>query len=238
MTEVSFIIPTLNEEKYIESCLKSIRSQKTSLDFEIILSDSKSTDKTVEVAEKYVDKVIVPKRKGIATGRNMGAKAAKGKSLLFVDADTSIPPNYANVVHHVLLNEEIAGVCCAFKFDSNDLFPKTVEKVTNNYLLIKGFQSNSPFLGFDGSCRASTFKKVGGFPDKLLEDRAFGLKLEKVGKVVYLPEPVVITSSRRLEQQGPLGSINYYADLQLFTDYNIPKTFKELFKYNKYKQIR
>src|SRR3989338_9839805 len=170
MADVSFIVPSFNEEKYIKKCLKSIRDQKTNLDYELILSDSKSTDKTLSIAEKYVDKIVSPKKRGISFGRNEGANAAKGRTLIFIDSDTTIPFNYINVVHSVLLNEKIAGLCCAFKFDDNSFFSRMVAKVSNNYLLVKSFNSNGVVLGFNTAVTKKLFQKVGGFPNKPLED--------------------------------------------------------------------
>ncbi|MFH2106659.1 MAG: glycosyltransferase [Candidatus Micrarchaeota archaeon] len=238
MVDVSFIVPALNEENYIERCLKSIKNQKTTLDFEIILSDGNSTDRTLRLAEKYVDRVVTSRKKGIALGRNAGAEFAKGDTLIFIDADTQIPPHYANVIHAVLSNERISGVSCAFCFDCSDKICNFFAKLSNDYYLLKGFNSNATILGYNACVRRSTFRKVKGFPNKPLEDRAFGYKLEKLGKVLYLPEPVVVTSARRLLREGPLSSMNYYAGLQAGTENVIPHTIKDIFKSREYKPIR
>lgn len=237
MTDVSFVVPSLNEEKYIEVCLKSVKNQETKLDYELILSDSSSIDRTIEIAEKYVDKIIKAK-KGIAFGRNTGGYAAKGDVLIFIDADTRIPPNYLNVIYSILLDHKVAGVSCAFKFDTYDLFSRLAERVSNDYLLLKSFNKNGTILGFNNGVRKELFKKVRGYPNKPLEDRAFGFKLEKYGKIPYLPEPVVTTSSRRLITNGALRSLNYYANLQMFTDYEIPVRLRAFFKSKKYKPVR
>jgi glycosyltransferase involved in cell wall biosynthesis len=54
----SVIIPTYNEEKYIENCLRSVRNQKINGKIEIIIVDSNSSDRTREIAKKYANKVI------------------------------------------------------------------------------------------------------------------------------------------------------------------------------------
>jgi glycosyltransferase involved in cell wall biosynthesis len=84
---------TLNEEKYIETTLLSIKNQDYKGKYEIIMVDSNSKDRTVKIARKYADKVIVTKRRGVSVGRNIGARLAKGEILLFVDAYTVLLPN-------------------------------------------------------------------------------------------------------------------------------------------------
>ena len=89
---ISIIIPTLNEEKIIEKTLKSLKELKG--DYEIIVSDGKSTDRTVSISKMYADKVVVYEgeaRQTIAMGRNLGASVASGEYLLFLDADIAIP---------------------------------------------------------------------------------------------------------------------------------------------------
>ncbi len=89
---VSVIIPTKNEEKNIVRCLKSVKKQKYPGRIEIIVIDNFSADQTVKLAKKYTMKVFLkgPER---STQRNFGAQKAKGKYLLFIDADMEIKPN-------------------------------------------------------------------------------------------------------------------------------------------------
>lgn len=89
---VSVVIPTKNEEKNIVRCLKSIKKQKYNGGIEIILVDNYSQDKTVELAKPYVTKVTTKGRER-STQRNIGARQAKGKWLLFIDADMELSPD-------------------------------------------------------------------------------------------------------------------------------------------------
>jgi hypothetical protein len=83
----------------------------------------------------------------------------------------------------------------------------------------------------------STFTKVGGFPEAPLDDAAIAKKLRKKGKLVYLLEPKVTTSSRRLERAGMIMTIVYYASLGLVTD--IPSTpVKKLMPFRDYVPFR
>lgn len=107
---VSIIVPTYNEENNIEKCLKSLKALNYS-NFEIILSDGGSTDKTVEIAKKYADIVIVEKELpegwiGKNYGCYLGAEAAQGEILLFTDADTWHKPESLGITVSVLLKQK------------------------------------------------------------------------------------------------------------------------------------
>ena len=89
----SFIIPVLNEEKYIAKCIYSIKKQFGE-DFEIIVVDNGSKDKTVEIVNKMGVSLVYERKKGISNARNTGAKKAKGELLCFMDADGILSNNW------------------------------------------------------------------------------------------------------------------------------------------------
>ena len=98
---VSIIIPSYNEESFIETALLSLRDQSIIHNyphsFELILVDSQSTDKTVEIAEHYVDKIILSPR-GKLTARNIAIDSANGNIIVSVDADTFYPYHWLNTI--------------------------------------------------------------------------------------------------------------------------------------------
>ena len=85
--KLSIIIPTKNEEKHLPKLLASIKKQSFK-DYEIIVADNNSKDKTREIAKSYECKIVKGGLPG--KGRNAGAKAAKGEIILFLDADTEL----------------------------------------------------------------------------------------------------------------------------------------------------
>jgi glycosyltransferase involved in cell wall biosynthesis len=212
--EISVIVPALNEEKHITACLRSIAGQETRRDFEIIVSDGGSGDRTVERAEKLADR-IVHSRKGIANGRNAGARAARGEILVFVDSDSSVPGNYIDSIVPILRDRRISGASCGFEFDRKGGKLKIIEDVCNRYLVLRGIEGKGELLGFNNAMRLKDFRKAGGFPLVPLEDHAMARRLWKIGRVVFLPEPKAVTSSRRIEEQGILNTSLYYANLTL-----------------------
>ena len=84
---LSVIIPTKDEEDYILPTLKRLSGQ-TYQNFELIVKDGLSTDRTAETVKEYADLVISSKDVSIGDARNQGAKRAKGDVLVFLDADT------------------------------------------------------------------------------------------------------------------------------------------------------
>jgi len=86
MTNLSVIIPTYNEELYLEKALRSVRFAD-----QIIVVDSMSTDQTVAIAKKYNCEVLNRKFDNFSNQKNHALKYAKGKWVLFIDADERIP---------------------------------------------------------------------------------------------------------------------------------------------------
>ena len=88
---ISIIIPTLNEEKFLPKLLNSIKEQNYK-NYEIIVSDANSKDKTIEIAKRFNVKIVQGGKP--AVGRNNGAKFSVGDYLLFLDADVILPKNF------------------------------------------------------------------------------------------------------------------------------------------------
>ena len=91
MNEISVIIPTMNEEKYIGRLLKSIKD--AGFNGEIIVVDGGSKDRTMKIARKYGAKVYV-KKGNVAFARNYGARKAHGDIFVFLDADMVVGRNF------------------------------------------------------------------------------------------------------------------------------------------------
>lgn len=104
---ISIIIPMYNEERYITRCLDSLQKQ-TYQDFEIILIDDGSTDRTIEKASAYPAKILKQEHGGPGKARNWWAKETKGEILIFVDADMYFDENFIeNLIQPILKGEEI-----------------------------------------------------------------------------------------------------------------------------------
>jgi glycosyltransferase involved in cell wall biosynthesis len=98
ISEISIIIPTLNEEKYIGILLTALTKQHLPKNSEVIIVDGKSSDQTIKEAKKYESffnrLIVVSTHKGVAHQRNVGAQHAKYETLLFIDADMYLTDNF------------------------------------------------------------------------------------------------------------------------------------------------
>ena len=117
----SIIVPTFNEERIIANTLGAIRHHLSSIDYELIVTDDGSTDRTCELAERYADRVVrLTGRKGtIGANRNRGARAAHGEYLVFVDADISIPRAhdcFAAIAEDFKGNSRLVGMTVRIRF--------------------------------------------------------------------------------------------------------------------------
>ena len=179
--EISIIIPTLNEERYIGRLLGSIKGQ----DFkkhEIIICDYNSEDRTAEIARNHGAVVLNCPKKGPAAQRNHGANKAKGKHLVFLDADTRIPPNTLDIIKKHIDNGKIGGSFPVKYWDAN--LRDTLASKFFNALYIVG---NSCLPVGYGPCmffNKKAFMSVNGFSKKVIyEDNEIARRMFfKLGK--------------------------------------------------------
>jgi len=197
---LSIIIPTLNEEKFLPFLLKSIKKQCLS-DYEIIVADGDSEDKTIEIAKSYGCKII---KGGLpAIGRNEGAKKASGNLLLFLDADVVLPEKFFGKVLEEFKkrNLDVASFC---------LEPQTKRR-TQKFLFDAFY--NWPILVFGKILshasqailvKKDIFQKLGGFDEeiKFAEDHSFVRKAKKIGNFGILRSVKILSSLRRFEKDG------------------------------------
>jgi len=200
---VSVIITTKNEEKHIESCLRSIKNQ-TYPNIEIIVSDSCSSDDTVNIAKKYADKVVV-KKTNISEGKNFGAKYAKGKYFVFLDADVILEKKWIRNALKRLHSKNVAMVIGRFNFLENTLRTRIYEWVWKLFLFTC-YKIGIPHtqIGCTLGVKRSKFFDVNGFRNDLIiaEDIDFARRIKKMGDIVIEKKCRMLTSTRRLKKGG------------------------------------
>ncbi len=211
--DISVVVPAFNEEKRIRACLESIRAQRTSRSYELIVSDSNSTDRTASIAGEYADKVVVCAERGTARARNEGARLAGGGVLAFIDSDTTLLPGYLDTIYGAFQDGRTLAVSCAFMFTRRSPKLLAAEYATNAYYILRSLCGAATLPGFNVCIRRDAFERLGGFRLCHLEDLDMSIRLRQAGRTVYLANRRVVTSSRRLEADGISGTLKYYMDL-------------------------
>jgi glycosyltransferase involved in cell wall biosynthesis len=193
---LSFIVPAYNEEHELTDTLAAIHAAASAAAraYEIIVVDDASTDATPQIASRARARVIPINRRQIAASRNAGGRAAQGKYLFFIDADTRI--NRAHVSGGIAaLEGGYAGGSARVAMDG--FIPIW------GRMLLRGF--SSVYFGLNLGAGAflfttrRNFDVVGGFDEQYFagEEVYFSLELKKLGGFKVLREPVV-TSGRKL----------------------------------------
>jgi len=205
-SEISVIIPTLNEEKTLEATILSVRAQACST--EIIVVDGGSSDRTLEVANQLADRVIVSSRPGRQRQENLGATGARGSILLFLHGDTIIPPTLLRSIAASFQESEVVAGGAHLTYSPPDRF---------RYRALCAFRDMvSDVLGISGMgssffVRRDTFWLLGGFDENMNEEAVdMCKKLRGRGKHVMLNE-VVQTSARRYERSGYMKTVFAWA---------------------------
>lgn len=199
----SVVIPTLNEEAKIWRLLQSLERQ-SSKDFEIVVVDGGSADKTVEVAEKFSPKVFVKKGCKEFPSRNIGAKLSKGNVLLFLSADVVLSLDaLKHLAKEFEKDQDICGICgLGMPFEA-PLWMK-IEYLFHWRLLrawmklTKDYHASTNFM----AVRKDDFLKVGEFTDEIFADTIFFNKLGKKCKVKAISKSLVFVSGRRAKRMG------------------------------------
>ena len=205
----SFVVPARNEADYLEATLSSIDAQLTDAAYEVVVADGGSTDGTVDVARGHGAEVVSEGGRSIAAGRNAGAAAADGEWLAFVDADTTLAPEYLPTMLSFVEREELVAASSrcrmtgpyrakAMEWTINHVFPRLAAPV---------------LPGFNTFVRRDAFERVGGFPDVPNEDTAFSRRLGRDAPTGYCPEVLVESSGRRVAALGLTGTLFHYLRL-------------------------
>ncbi len=192
----SVIVPSYNSSKTIGLTLDCILRQPSGLIKEIIVVDSSGDEATIRLLEGYKSKGIIvihlDEKTMPAKARNLGAAAATGRILAFVDSDTCLSDSWLeNVIRTYNSGRKVGGgsISC-IDFQRNKLLPTAQLFLQLNEFLRFG---KPRVVRFSPSCNIfcdrKIFEEIGGFPDiRAAEDLMFGLKVNETDKFWFIPE--------------------------------------------------
>ena len=202
MAEISVIVPVYNSEKHLDNCVESILSQSFE-DFEIILVDDGSADRSAEICDSYSKQyknihVIHQKNGGAGNARNSGInwviQNSKSKWIHFIDADDTVHPDILKILYENCLHNEKVMAICNYKMTNTHKIVvekdgyKVEQYTPSAFLLRHSYVCHMPVcklipIGFFQNCL---------FPDgKLYEDVFLMYKLiYKAEKIIFIDSPL------------------------------------------------
>jgi glycosyltransferase involved in cell wall biosynthesis len=209
---ISVIIPALNVASTIEDQLDALAHQRFDGEFEVIVADNGSTDGTRALVEKWQGRlpglrvVDASARRGSASARNVGVRAAAGPGLAFCDADDVVAEGWLAALAEGLESAPLVAGWC-----------ELLEEPTNRLLLPAGpRQTSMGFLRFADTCSMAvdkaTLDSVGGFAEDMLRcsDVDFSWRLQLAGyEMVEAPAALVHKRSRRARRARVLQSYEW-----------------------------
>lgn len=204
---ISVIIPAFNEASYLGATIDAVRrsfetvSAACGVRPDIIVVDNASTDATADVARALGIRVVTEPQRGVARARNTGARAASGEILVFLDADTLVPTEFAP---HLL---QVASdpACVGGAFDADH---RPARASLRLYLAVWRMIGLCLRVGQGAAqfCRRSAFDTLGGYDERLYmgEDVHFYQALKRLarrrGDHVRYIRVAVVPSPRRWNQ--------------------------------------
>ena len=202
MAEVSIIVPVYQVEKYIRQCVDSILAQ-TFTDFELILVDDGSKDKSGQICDEYARmdtrvKVIHKENGGAADTRNRGMDQTVGNYVMFVDSDDYIAPTMIEYLYQNILNENADIAACNYLyFFENDRKKDFATNVKSEVLTGKEifyYRKNERNYGFwtvvwNKLMKRETVGKVRFRSGKYYEDEFWANEIYQMDiKIVTIPD--------------------------------------------------
>lgn len=219
----SIIIPAYNEEKYITKCLQSVFSQQGMFDYEVIVVDNNSQDRTAEIVRNQFPraKIIQEPKRMVTVIRNRGASEAKGDVLIFIDADVIVPSDHLKKLKNKFtLDDKIVAVAGSYNFFEEGFYEGLVALVFYQCLAFPAEYFFNRLLGLGCSVNAgnfavrkTAFEKAGGFNEGIVfygDEADIALRFKKLGKVRFLRDLTVKSSARRLKKEGAARSCFKY----------------------------
>jgi glycosyltransferase involved in cell wall biosynthesis len=217
--KVSVVIPAYNEEEYIGRTLSAALRQDYP-DYEIIVVDNASTDRTAEIVRQFPDvRLVYESRKGTQFARERGRLSASGDIVATLDADCLPPSNWiSSGVSRFSNNKIIAVTGPCYYYDMNFLFSfaslwlqKIVYKIF--HAVLSAAEIGAVIIASNTFARAEVLKKAGGFNTSMAfygDDTDTAQRLMPHGRIMFANSMLMPTSGRRFQKQGIISTFAIY----------------------------
>lgn len=197
---VSVIIPAYNAELLLPKLLESLRLQEgltLGQDYEIIVVDDGSSDRTAAIPPKYGATVLSQPNAGPAAARNHGARAAQAPLLAFTDADCVPAPDWLASLLSPFSDPQVVGVKGVYRTHENGVIPRFVQaEYAFKYERMRKLSQIDFIDTYSAAYRREIFLSEGGFDERFpvpsVEDQEFSFRLAGKGhKLVFQPQAAV-----------------------------------------------
>ena len=193
---ISIIIPVLNEEAHLGSCIEAVRQNDASC--EIIIVDGGSFDRTIEIAESFQGVKVMKTPKGRGLQMNAGAFSATGDILLFLHADTILEDGWVQAIAGVVKDSSVAGGAFTFAIQN----PSKKYRVVEEWVRLRCFLFRLPYGDQGIFVKRDVFHELGGYKNiPLMEDVDLIERMKGQGRIVIL-DTKALTSERRWGRKG------------------------------------
>ena len=208
---ISVVVPAYNEEQNIRACLESLERQTFPRDqFEVIVVDGGSKDRTREIAAEYADLVFIQTAKKVGGARNDGALKAAGEILATTDADCIIPPDWLEVIAQAFARDpEVVQLYGPVVPMEGGVKNHVFLALANNFSRFGYYTSLFYYtLGCNTAFRKEAFLEAGMYRTiDAGDDLEIARRMRTLGKVRFEDRMRVVFSMRRYEQFGTIRSL-------------------------------
>jgi rSAM/selenodomain-associated transferase 2 len=198
MPKFSFIIPVWNEEAIISRTIEHVRDLSDSGDAEIIVVDGDPGGETIKVARHMGVKTAISE-KGRGNQMNLGASLADGEILIFLHADTILPPDALELIEKAMDDSSCMAGAFDLAIDSEKAAFRLIEKAAS----FRSRMTRIPYGDQTIFIRKRDFRNLGGFRDiPIMEDVEIMQRIKKRKGKICIIGKAVRTSPRRWEKEG------------------------------------
>ncbi|MDE2233541.1 MAG: glycosyltransferase family 2 protein, partial [Patescibacteria group bacterium] len=190
-------------------------------DYEIIVVDNASSDRTSEIAREFPIKVVHEPKKGLLHARERGRIEAAGEIIANIDADCLPEPDWLSIGASHFIENTTAAVTGPYDYhDAEFLFrhsslltQKYIYRLVSETVQLPFVRKGAMLIGGNNFIRTSVLEKSGGYNTALTfygEDTDTAKRVSKHGKIVFNPKLIMKTSARRFKNDGVLATEGKY----------------------------
>lgn len=223
--KISVIIPTYNEAKQIEACLRPFARQTLPRqEFEIIVVDGGSTDGTTVLAEPLADRVVRQSSEGVGGARNDGVAVARAPIIATTDADCRVPEAWLETILEDFLDPDVVAVCGPDGPFDGGLKARVIFFFVRSIIRLAALAGLYGTGSTNTAVRRDAFLAIGGYRSlSHSDDIDLGIRIASRGRILYDPRLFVRLSVRRLEKEGYMRTLLLWlrGDLKVLTGRSI-----------------